>query len=59
MNTIDPGIVSSFLLGLQSRITTAVADLDGQAFVADSWQKAPWEPLQGNGITQIDRKSVV
>ena len=45
--------VRSFLLGLQTRITSAISNLDGQAFVADRWQKAPDEPLQGNGITQI------
>ena len=50
---VDLPAVRSFLLGLQTRITTAIANVDGQAFVADSWQKAPGEPLQGNGITQI------
>ena len=45
--------VRSFLLGLQTRITSAISNLDGQAFVSDHWQKAPGEPLQGNGITQI------
>jgi coproporphyrinogen III oxidase len=50
---VDLPAVRAFLLGLQTRITTAVANLDGQAFLADSWLKAPGEPLQGNGITQI------
>ena len=50
---VDLTAVRSFLLGLQTRITTAIANVDGQPFVADSWQKAPGEPLQGNGITQI------
>ena len=50
---VDLSAVRSFLLGLQTRITTAISNLDGQAFAADSWQKAPGEPLQGNGITQI------
>ncbi len=45
--------VRAFLLGLQTRITDAVAALDGQAFLADHWQKEPDEPLQGNGITKI------
>ena len=45
--------VRNYLLGLQTRITTAMAQLDGQAFVADAWTKAPGEPLQGNGVTQI------
>jgi coproporphyrinogen III oxidase len=38
---------------LQQRITDAVAALDDQAFVSDTWEKAPGEPLQGNGITRI------
>ena len=50
---IDSPAVRRFLLDLQARITDAVADLDGHAFVADSWQKAAAEPLQGQGITQI------
>ena len=45
--------VRTFLLGLQERITSAIAALDGQPFVADHWQKEPGEPLQGNGITKI------
>jgi len=38
---------------LQDRITTAIAELDGGTFVSDAWEKAPGEPLQGNGITRI------
>jgi coproporphyrinogen III oxidase len=45
--------VRQYLLDLQSRITTAVAELDGSSFLADAWQKPPGEPLQGNGITKI------
>ena len=45
--------VRTFLLELQERITSAIAALDGQPFVADHWQKEPGEPLQGNGITKI------
>ena len=50
---VDLLAVRTFLLSLQSRIIAAISKLDGQAFVADPWQKAPDEPLQGNGITQI------
>ena len=46
-------VVRNYLLGLQTRITSAMAQLDGQAFVADVWTKAPGELLQGNGVTQI------
>ncbi len=45
--------VKSFLLDLQARITSAVAAVDGQSFVADAWEKPPGEPLQGSGITMI------
>ena len=50
---IDPLQVKSFLLGLQTRVTDAISAVDGQPFVADAWEKAPGEPLQGQGITQI------
>ncbi len=45
--------VALYLQGLQARITSAVTALDGTAFLTDAWQKAPGEPLQGQGITQI------
>ena len=45
--------VRDYLMGLQSRITQAIHDIDGTAFVVDPWEKGPTEPLQGNGITQI------
>ncbi|NQW93705.1 MAG: oxygen-dependent coproporphyrinogen oxidase [Polaromonas sp.] len=51
--SVDLPAVRTFLLGLQTRITTAISSLDGQTFAADRWQKAPSEPLQGNGVTQI------
>ena len=53
MSIIDPSSVCFFLLGLQERITEAIALVDGQPFVADHWQKDPGEMLQGNGITKI------
>ena len=37
----------------RSRITTAIAELDGGSFLSDPWEKPPGETLQGNGITQI------
>lgn len=42
-----------YLLGLQQRITSAISEIDGKAFLSDGWEKAPGEPLQGHGITQI------
>ena len=59
MGTADISGVRAFLLGLQERITSAIAELDGQPFVADHWQKEPGEPLQGNGITQILEQGAV
>lgn len=53
MSSIDLSSVRSFLLDLQERITDAIANEDGQAFVADHWQKGPADMLQGNGITKI------
>ena len=40
-------------MGLQQRITTACAEIDGRPFVADPWRKEPGEPLQGDGVTMI------
>ena len=45
--------VREYLLGLQTRITTAIAEVDGGSFLVDAWAKEPGETLQGNGITQI------
>ena len=45
--------VRNYLLGLQQRITSALTDIDGHAFISDPWEKPPGETLQGNGITQI------
>ncbi len=43
----------AYLLGLQSSITSRMADLDGGSFLSDAWEKPPGEKLQGQGITQI------
>jgi len=45
--------VGAYLRGLQARITGAITELDGTAFLTDAWQKAPGDKLQGQGITQI------
>ena len=52
-NSVDVSDVQAFLTGLQTRITDAIAQVDGKGFEVDHWQKAPGELLQGNGITQI------
>ncbi len=45
--------VRQYLTGLQDRITSTVAMVDGGQFLVDSWKKPAGETLQGNGITQI------
>jgi coproporphyrinogen III oxidase len=50
MNIIDH---KTFLMGLQARITQAIHDLDGTAFVVDRWTKPAGEALQGEGVTMI------
>lgn len=52
---ISPDLVAVriFLIDLQERITHAIAEVDGQPFLTDEWQKEPGEVLQGNGITKI------
>lgn len=49
----DSSDVRSYLLALQQRITGSIAAIDGGVFAVDPWEKAPDEPLQGNGITMI------
>ncbi len=51
--SIDLSAVRSYLTGLQERITNAIAEIDGQSFISDEWQKEPGEALQGSGITKI------
>jgi coproporphyrinogen III oxidase len=51
--------VRNYLVGLQSRITQAIEDLDTQSFLRDDWQKAEGETLQGQGITKILEQGTV
>jgi coproporphyrinogen III oxidase len=51
--------VRDWLLGLQGRITSACATIDGAPFLADPWHKAPGEPLQGDGVTMILEQGAV
>jgi coproporphyrinogen III oxidase len=52
-NTSHVSTVRDYLQGLQQRITDAISAVDGSTFLADAWEKAPGEPLQGNGLTKI------
>lgn len=45
--------VRAYLTGLQDRITSTIASLDGTPFLEDAWSKPSGELLQGNGITRI------
>ena len=45
--------VRAYLTGLQTRITTAIAEIDGTSFLEDGWTKPAGERLQGSGITRI------
>ncbi|TFZ08156.1 oxygen-dependent coproporphyrinogen oxidase [Ramlibacter humi] len=51
--------VRAYLLDLQQRITSAMAAIDGAPFLEDRWEKAPGEPLQGNGVTKILEQGAV
>ena len=51
--TQTPVDVRLWLMGLQQRITSAIAQADGTPFLTDAWAKPPGELLQGDGITQI------
>jgi len=50
---IDTQAVKNYLLGLQDRITSATAALDGKSFVIDSWEIPKDSKLQGYGRTCI------
>lgn len=51
--TQTPADVRLWLMGLQQRITGAIAQADGTPFLSDTWAKPPDEPLQGDGVTMI------
>ena len=51
MTNVDT--VREYLLELQERITTAIAEVDGGEFLKDKWKKGKGEPLQGDGTTMI------
>ncbi|MFT4267794.1 MAG: oxygen-dependent coproporphyrinogen oxidase [Xenophilus sp.] len=52
-SSLQPAAVAEWLRGLQQRIIGAVEAADGGRAVRDAWQKAPGEPLQGEGLTCI------
>ena len=52
-STLAPTAVRDYLTGLQTRITDAIAAIDGGSFLVDTWEKPAGETLQGNGVTKI------
>lgn len=51
--TINTQIVRDYLLGLQDRISTGMASIDGKSFVEDSWVKPADAKLKGDGRSRI------
>jgi coproporphyrinogen III oxidase len=51
--TINTVAIRDYLLGLQDRITTAMCELDGKAFIEDQWTKPEDAPLKGDGRSRI------
>jgi len=52
-STFSSATVRDYLIGLQTRITDSIAEMDGGKFLVDPWEKPAGEILQGNGITKI------
>ena len=53
VSILTPATVRDYLTGLQTRITGAIAAIDGGSFLVDPWEKPAGEILQGNGVTKI------
>jgi coproporphyrinogen III oxidase len=51
--SFDTAAARAYFVGLQARIVDALAALDGQPFLTDSWTRAPEERLQGDGISRL------
>ena len=49
MATINPAAVKAWLLDLQARIVQALEDVDGKAFLRDTWQRAEG----GGGVSRL------
>jgi coproporphyrinogen III oxidase len=50
---IDTTTLRNYFLGLQDRITDAMSELDGKAFITDSWTKPADAKLKGDGRSRI------
>ncbi|WP_342129325.1 oxygen-dependent coproporphyrinogen oxidase [Hydrogenophaga sp. OTU3427] len=59
MNQPSITAVRDYLTSLQDRITGALSDLDGHAFLSDAWDKPASDTLQGQGVTRILEEGAV
>ena len=50
---INISSLRDFFLGLQDRITTRIASVDGRPFIEDAWTKAEDSPLKGDGRSRL------
>ncbi len=50
---INISSLRDFFLGLQDRITTRIASVDGKPFIEDTWAKAEDSPLKGDGRSRL------
>ena len=50
---IDTNTLRNYFLGLQDRITDGMSELDGKAFITDSWTKPADAKLKGDGRSRI------
>ncbi len=50
---MDIAAARAYFLGLQERIVSAAAALDGQPFLTDAWTRPPGGKLEGDGITRL------
>jgi coproporphyrinogen III oxidase len=53
---INISSLRDFFLGLQDRITTRIASVDGKPFIEDAWTKAEDSPLKGDGRSRLLEK---
>ena len=53
MSGVPVSALRDYFLGLQDRITTKIAEIDGKPFLEDAWQKPEDSPLKGNGRSRI------
>jgi coproporphyrinogen III oxidase len=53
MSGVSVSDLRDYFLGLQDRITSKVAEIDGKPFLEDAWEKPEDSPLKGNGRSRI------